>query len=39
MAPRFQGKIELDIRDSRPDWEPFLPPKAPTGAPNVLFRA
>jgi len=33
----FQGKVELDIRDSVPDWEPFLAPKAPPGAPNVVF--
>ena len=37
MAREFAGKIELDIRDSVPDWEPFLAPKAPEGAPNVLF--
>ena len=28
--------IELDIRDSTPDWDAFLPDKAPEGAPNVL---
>ncbi len=39
MAPPFQGKIEVDIRDSTPDWAPYLPPKAPEGAPNVLFLA
>ena len=33
----FAGKIELDIRDSTPDWAPYLAPKAPEGAPNVLF--
>ena len=33
----FKGVIKLDIRDSKPDWEPFLPPKAPEGAPNVLI--
>ena len=37
VAAEFAGKIELDIRDSVPDWEPFLAPKAPEGAPNVLF--
>ena len=35
--PKFAGKIELDIRDSEPDWAPYLAPKAPEGAPNVLF--
>ena len=34
MAKSFQGKISLDIRDSEPDWAPFLPPKAPEDAPN-----
>jgi arylsulfatase len=39
VTKQFQGRIELDIRDSEPDWEPYLPPKAPDGAPNVLFLA
>ncbi|WP_197728912.1 arylsulfatase [Rhizobium leguminosarum] len=33
----FKGKIELDIRQSVPDWGPFTPKKAPEGAPNILF--
>ncbi len=37
MATRFDGKISVDIRDSEPDWAPFEPPKAPEGAPNVLY--
>jgi len=32
----FKGKIELDVRDSVSDWDAFLPPKPPSGAPNVL---
>ena len=36
MPTPFKGKIELDIRDSAPDWDAFLPDKAPEGAPNVL---
>ncbi len=36
MAKPFKGKIELDIRDSVPDWDAFLADKAPEGAPNVL---
>ncbi len=32
----FDGKIELDVRDSTPDWKPFELKKAPEGAPNVL---
>ena len=39
MPSQFKGKIATDIRDSVPDWEPYLPPKAPDGAPNVLFIA
>jgi hypothetical protein len=33
---RFRGTIKLGIRDSTPDWDAFLPDKAPAGAPNVL---
>ncbi|MFI6426830.1 arylsulfatase [Promicromonospora sp. NPDC050880] len=36
MAREFQGRIELDVRDSQGDWDAFLPDKAPQGAPNVL---
>lgn len=34
---KFNGVIKLDIRDSKADWEPFLPKKAPEGSPNILF--
>ncbi len=37
--PRFNGKIELDVRDSEPDWTPYLAPQAKAGAPNVLMIA
>ena len=38
MARRpFKGTINVDIRDSEPDWSPFEPPKAPDGAPNVVY--
>ena len=33
----FKGVIKLDVRDSKPDWEPFTLRKAPEGAPNVLI--
>jgi arylsulfatase A-like enzyme len=36
MPKPFKGAISLDIRDSTPDWEPFIPRRAPEGAPNVL---
>lgn len=37
MTAEFKGVINLDVRDSEPDWDPFLPPQAPEGAPNVLY--
>ena len=39
MANHFNGKIAIDIRDSVPDWEPYLAPRAAQGAPNVLLIA
>ncbi|MCZ8380169.1 arylsulfatase [Mycobacterium sp. CPCC 205372] len=33
----FEGVIKLDVRDSVPDWTPYIPTQAPAGAPNVLF--
>src|SRR5438034_11547759 len=37
MQEPFKGRINVDIRDSEPDWSPFEPPKAPDGAPNVAY--
>ena len=37
MSKQFKGVINIDDRDSTPDWEPYLQPVAPTGAPNVLY--
>ena len=37
MTRPFKGTINVDDRDSVPDWEPYLQPKAPDGAPNVLY--
>lgn len=37
MAKQFKGIIDLDIRNSTPDWEPFQPPQAKENAPNVLY--
>ncbi|HET7739806.1 MAG TPA: arylsulfatase [Mycobacterium sp.] len=37
MTRTFNGKIELDIRDSEPDWGPYAAPTAPAGSPNVLY--
>jgi arylsulfatase len=36
LTKKFEGKIELDVRDSVSDWDAFLSEKAPAGAPNVL---
>jgi arylsulfatase A-like enzyme len=37
MSRPFQGVIDIDIRDSVPDWAPYVQPVAPEGAPNVLY--
>src|SRR4051794_8249924 len=37
MGRAFEGKINVDIRDSVPDWSPFEPPKAPDGAASVVY--
>ncbi len=37
MSKPFKGVINVDIRDSKPDWAPFEPPKAPEGAPSVVY--
>jgi hypothetical protein len=39
MPQPFNGIINIDIRDSTPDWLPFEPPRAPDGAPNVERQA
>ena len=36
MPRPFEGKIDLDIRSSKPDWGAFLDTEAPKDAPNVL---
>src|SRR5262245_46523728 len=35
--PGFKGTIKLDVRESVADWDPYLPKKAPPGAPNILI--
>ena len=32
----FKGTINVDVRDSVPDWEPYMPPPAPEGSPRRL---
>src|SRR5262245_5528251 len=36
-AAGFHGVVTLDVRDSKPDWAPYTPKRAPAGAPNFLF--
>ena len=33
----FRGVVNVDVRDSVPDWEPFQPPVAPLGSANVVY--
>jgi arylsulfatase A-like enzyme len=33
----FKGVVKLDVRESTPDWKPFIRKKAPEGSPNILF--
>jgi arylsulfatase A-like enzyme len=37
MGKPFKGKINIDVRDSVPDWEPYKEPIAQKDAANVLF--
>jgi arylsulfatase A-like enzyme len=37
VSEPFKGSINVDIRDSVPDWSPFEPPKAPDGSPSVVY--
>jgi arylsulfatase A-like enzyme len=37
MAEPFRGTINVDVRDSEPDWAPFEPPKPPPGAPSIVY--
>ncbi|MBA7468644.1 hypothetical protein ES707_03896 [subsurface metagenome] len=37
MPEQWKGIVNVDVRDSVPDWIPYEEPKAPEGAPNVLM--
>src|SRR5947209_8540067 len=37
MSKQFKGTINVDVRDSVPDWGPYAQPKAPPGSPNVVY--
>src|SRR3954464_5079019 len=37
MSEPFRGVVNLDIRDSTPDWAAFSQAIAPPGTPNVVY--
>ena len=37
MTEAFRGTINVDIRDSTPDWRPFEAPRAVPSAPSVVY--
>ena len=37
MSKPFNGVVNIDIKESVPDWGPYTQPKAPAGAPNVVY--
>ena len=36
MAKKFNGTINVDIRNSVEDWDAFTQPNPPKGSPNVV---
>jgi arylsulfatase A-like enzyme len=36
-AGGFNGDIQLDVRNSKADWDPYIRKRAPEGSPNILF--
>src|SRR5215471_4053432 len=37
VAESFKGVVNVDIKESVPDWEPYTQPMAPPGSPNVVY--
>ena len=37
MARKFKGTIEVDVRNSKQDWDAFTQPSPPKGSPNVVI--
>jgi arylsulfatase A-like enzyme len=37
MSKPFKGVINIDIKDSKPDWTPYAQPNPPDGAPSVMY--
>lgn len=34
---KWNGEAKLDVRESTPDWKPFIRKTAPAGSPNILI--
>jgi hypothetical protein len=39
VSRAFRGQVNIDIRDSRPDWRSFEQPRARDGVPNIVLVA
>ncbi len=37
MSRQFKGTVNIDIKASTPDWEPYTQPIAPEGTPNIVY--
>jgi arylsulfatase A-like enzyme len=37
MSTPFEGVINIDIQDSKPDWTPYAQPVPPDEAPSVMY--
>ncbi len=37
VSAAFKGTINVEIRDSEPDWTPFEALRTPEGSPNVVY--
>jgi arylsulfatase A-like enzyme len=37
VSTPFRGVVNIDIKDSTPDWGPYTQPSAPDGAPNIVY--
>jgi len=37
VSKPFKGIINIDIKDSKPDWTPYAQPVPPDGAPSVMY--
>lgn len=37
VGRQFEGTVNIDVRDSVPDWGPYEQPRAAEGSPNILY--